>query len=49
MIENGEIFKKPPIKLENGAVYDGEWKGEQRFGRGRQIWTDGSLYEGQII
>lgn len=46
MIENDELVKKPPKKFENGAIYDGEWKSEQRFGRGRQIWADGSIYEG---
>lgn len=49
--------KKALIKLENGAMYEGEWAEEskkdktepfkeRRDGRGYQIWADGSLYEG---
>ena len=36
------------IELENHAKYDGEWiKGQDiRQGKGRQIWPDGSMYEG---
>ena len=35
-------------ELENKTRYDGEWiEGQEiRQGRGRQIWHDGSLYEG---
>ena len=36
------------IELDNKTRYDGEWiEGQEiRQGRGRQIWPDGSLYEG---
>jgi hypothetical protein len=36
------------ILLENGAKYEGEWlKGaDVRDGRGIQIWSDGSRYDG---
>jgi len=37
-----------PVEYENRAIYYGEWNKEakQRHGRGIQIWTDGSKYEG---
>lgn len=28
--------------LENGAKYEGWWAGKDRYGRGTQIWPDGS-------
>ena len=36
------------MTLENGAKYEGEWDVVRnlRDGRGKQIWADGSLYEG---
>ena len=36
------------ITLENGARYEGEWDANRdvRDGKGKQIWADGSLYEG---
>lgn len=36
------------VELENHAKYDGEWiQGKNiRQGKGRQIWPDGSMYEG---
>ena len=27
-------------------VYEGEWKNNERNGRGKQQWKDGSIYEG---
>ena len=36
----------PPVNLENGAVYSGEWKNGLRDGRGLQNWPDNSKYEG---
>lgn len=33
--------------MDNGAIYTGQWtKDGLRHGRGIQIWTDGSKYEG---
>jgi hypothetical protein len=26
--------KRPPVKLENGDIYDGEWLGDYRDGKG---------------
>ena len=38
------------LELENRARYDGEWLVDNyqdtRYGKGKQIWPDGSLYEG---
>ena len=36
---------KGPIEIDT-AVYYGQWKNTERFGRGLQIWTDGSQFEG---
>lgn len=36
----------PPVELENGVTYQGQWVNNQRSGYGRQIWSDGSVYEG---
>lgn len=30
-----------------GAIYDGEWLGNQRHGLGTQIWPDGAVYIGE--
>jgi hypothetical protein len=37
-----------PCQLENGAVYEGWWNIETdlREGQGKQIWSNGSIYEG---
>ena len=39
------------VEYENGAIYYGEWEksGNRRHGRGIQVWTDGSRYEGYWI
>ncbi|OMJ92067.1 hypothetical protein SteCoe_5272 [Stentor coeruleus] len=42
-----ETTKHGPVKLENEAIYIGEWNIKlERHGRGCQNWIDGSLYEG---
>lgn len=41
--------KLPPIQLESGAVYEGEWKNGMRDGNGKQKWPDGSIYEGEWV
>lgn len=33
---------RPPVNLENGTVYEGEWLNDMRDGHGRQEWLDGS-------
>ena len=35
-----------PYHMEKGSIYLGQFKHGKRHGRGRQIWTDGSYYEG---
>ena len=30
-----------------GAVYEGEWIGDKRHGKGKMTWKDGSFYEGE--
>jgi hypothetical protein len=36
-----------PVEMENSAIYTGEWNSsKERHGKGSQIWTDGSKYEG---
>lgn len=37
----------PPIHLETGAVYVGQWLNGERDGLGVQSWPDGSRYEGE--
>ena len=37
---------RPPINLDSGAVYEGEWLNGVRDGQGKQEWLDGSRYEG---
>lgn len=42
-----ELIERGPFELDNGAIYIGQWsKDGLRFGRGIQIWTDGSKYQG---
>ena len=38
---------RPPVHLDSGAVYEGEWFNGVRDGQGKQEWLDGSRYEGQ--
>ena len=46
-VSNSDLIDKGPCKLDNDAVYVGQWnKNRQREGRGVQIWKDGSKYEG---
>eukprot|EP00930_Biecheleria_cincta_P024529 TRINITY_DN17548_c0_g2_i1.p1 TRINITY_DN17548_c0_g2~~TRINITY_DN17548_c0_g2_i1.p1 ORF type:complete len:848 (+),score=197.24 TRINITY_DN17548_c0_g2_i1:270-2546(+) len=44
----GVAKKLPPQTLADGTVYDGEWVGGVRHGRGTMIKPDGSIYEGQF-
>mmetsp|Transcript_101656 Transcript_101656/g.282957 ORF Transcript_101656/g.282957 Transcript_101656/m.282957 type:complete len:411 (+) Transcript_101656:176-1408(+) len=45
--EIGRKERRSPYLFESGAVYAGEWVGNQRHGFGRQQWEDGAMYEGQ--
>jgi hypothetical protein len=43
----GVVSRRPPMELDSGSIYDGEWNStDMRHGRGKQYWTDGSIYEG---
>ncbi|EWS75349.1 MORN motif protein (macronuclear) [Tetrahymena thermophila SB210] len=35
-----------PVLLDNYACYYGQWKNGMKWGRGKQVWSDGSMYEG---
>ena len=39
----------PPIVLNTGATYHGEWLNGAREGQGTQTWRDGSVYIGNLI
>ena len=43
-----QVELKQSVEYENRAIYYGEWEknGTKRHGRGIQVWTDGSRYEG---
>jgi hypothetical protein len=43
-----KLVQKEPYRLTNGAVYIGQWEQGLTFraGLGKQVWPDGSLYEG---
>ena len=46
----GEVTHKPPMELDSGSIYVGDWNdNDMRNGRGIQYWTDGSIYEGYWI
>lgn len=40
--------KRPPVTMDDGSIYDGEWSvaSNMRHGRGNQVWQDGSIYDG---
>lgn len=46
--QNIQIIKSDPIIMENKVIYIGEWDTNffQRYGRGIQIYPDGSYYKG---
>mmetsp|Transcript_32271 Transcript_32271/g.42744 ORF Transcript_32271/g.42744 Transcript_32271/m.42744 type:complete len:150 (+) Transcript_32271:248-697(+) len=43
------LVMKEPYRMKNGVIYWGEWTDDlkTRMGKGRLVWLDGSLYEGQ--
>ena len=43
---DAEVEDRPEFIFKNGAKYLGQWKGQDRHGRGIQIWQDGARYEG---
>ena len=51
--EDDQAEYKQPIEFEGNSysnsakyVYEGQWKNNERNGRGKQLWKDGSIYEG---
>jgi hypothetical protein len=43
----GEVSAKPPMELDSGSIYVGEWNfSDERHGKGKLYWTDGCTYEG---
>ena len=48
--QNMNLILKPPYEFPNKRqIYYGEWKDNERYGRGVQQWLDGSRYEGYFI
>ena len=48
--KNMNLILKPPYEFPNKRqIYYGEWKDNERYGRGVQQWLDGSRYEGYFI
>ena len=41
--------KRDPYSFENGAIFTGEWIGEERDGQGTQKWPDGAEYNGKTF
>eukprot|EP00441_Pelagodinium_beii_P031394 CAMPEP_0197636308 /NCGR_PEP_ID=MMETSP1338-20131121/11855_1 /TAXON_ID=43686 ORGANISM="Pelagodinium beii, Strain RCC1491" /NCGR_SAMPLE_ID=MMETSP1338 /ASSEMBLY_ACC=CAM_ASM_000754 /LENGTH=893 /DNA_ID=CAMNT_0043208519 /DNA_START=51 /DNA_END=2733 /DNA_ORIENTATION=- len=46
--QGGEPQYIPPQTLADGSVYEGEWVGTVRHGKGKLTLEDGSTYEGQF-
>ena len=47
----GQLEERDMIILENGARYEGQWlvNTDIRQGFGKQVWKDGSMYEGYWV
>jgi hypothetical protein len=41
-----DLITLGPYELDHKAVFEGQWKNGLRHGKGKQIWDDGSIYEG---
>lgn len=39
--------KRPKYQYQSGAIYDGQWFGLVRDGKGTQTWPDGAYYIGE--
>lgn len=46
--DDNALERRPCATLENGAKYEGQWNKStnEREGYGKQVWADGSMYEG---
>ena len=40
------VYRKP-TKVEEDAIYDGEWLDGKKHGNGKQVWPNGDVYDGQ--
>ena len=38
-----------PFSLPDSSVYHGKWSSGKPHGQGRQIWPDGTLFEGNLV
>lgn len=46
MFDLSECEIPEPRQLEGGILYQGQWVDGEKEGFGRQVWPDGSIYEG---
>ena len=33
----------------NGDSYRGQWVNDEKNGKGKEVWTDGTVYEGNYV
>ena len=45
-INDIKLEHREGVTFQNGAVYSGQMNGEERHGKGTQVWPDGAKYEG---
>jgi len=43
---SSKVELRNEVTLKNGAVYQGQWLGNEKHGYGVQNWPDGARYEG---
>ena len=43
---HSEVELRNEVIFKNGAVYHGQWLGNEKHGYGVQNWPDGARYEG---
>jgi hypothetical protein len=50
-VEDVDIETRPAFRMENGAVYEGEWRKStgKREGICKTIFPDGSIFEGTMV
>lgn len=45
-IDESSLETRPETDLGNEAKYTGQWKGNVRYGKGKEVLSDGTVYEG---